>query len=223
MHETTGTMPPPPATEWTPPNWPDSTTPPPAGEPAAWGAPIPPPPAPVKKSRRKVYVIGGIGFAIGWAALIGAAGEKDDTSSTSGGNISTATTPTSAVTRSTSASSSSSMSMATWATRYGSDDAEALGGDFETLQRTAGRMDVSGMRSGCRTLQSHVSTAESHLPTPDAAVTSALRDAYRYYALAASYCISGATNYDVDDLGQVSTYLELGGTAIHRATAAMGK
>lgn len=111
----------------------------------------------------------------------------------------------------TDSSGPATMTMAQWAGRYGSSDAGMLNRDTGAMAAAANRFDVAGLKSACRTFRRHIATAESHLPTPDAAVTSALRDAYRYYDQAADACIAG-------DFERSADRLESGSRATRRAT-----
>lgn len=161
--------------------------------PPSWPAPTPPPPPQPTKNHTGWKIIGGVVaslFVVG--AIAGSSASSEDS-----GSVGTR-----------------SISMATWADRYGEPDSTMLADDMDSMARSAGDLDVAGMKSGCRTFQRHLSTAESHLPAPDSEVSSALTDAYTYYGQAASSCISG----DYDTAG---TYLKLGASATRRATAAI--
>jgi hypothetical protein len=90
---------------------------------------------------------------------------------------------------------------------------------MSALSADAEAMDISGMSTTCRTFQRHLTAAESHLPTPDAQLTSALSDAYGYFGQAATACIQGIASTDPEVLGEMATYLPLGTASLKRATA----
>lgn len=160
-----------------------------------WGYNPPPPPSEKKSRGRRYLVITGVLFAMGLAAAAGAASGTEDTG-TSGG---------------TATAAPASTSMGYWVSRYGSPDSQILGSDFTAMQSAAGSYDLDEMASSCQKFQQHLSLADSHLPSPDAALTSALRSAYSYYDRAASACIRG-------EITESTRYLRLGLTEIERAT-----
>lgn len=191
--------------------------------PTGWAPPTGPPvSAPPTKRKIGRYILGVVAllFIIG---MLAGDGDKKDASSSDG----VVTTPTTvstpaATTRSTTAptaATSATMSVEAWAGRYGSPDSTMIAADLTALQADAEAMDLSAMGSSCRTFQRHVATATSHLPTPDAQLTSALRETYRYYDQAMTACISGTANMDVDELTKMSTYISLATSSIERATA----
>jgi hypothetical protein len=187
----------------------------------AWGHT--PPSAPDPPAKRKIgrYIVGGVVALFVLAGLAGGSEDKKDASSSGA----VATTPTTtatpaATTRTTTApSAAATISVATWAGRYGQPDSEQIADDLNALQGDAEAMDLTSMASSCRTMQRHITTAKSHLPTPDAQLTSALSDTYGYYDQAMTACISGAANMDVDDLTEMSSYISLATSSIQRATA----
>jgi hypothetical protein len=186
----------------------------------AWGHT--PPSAPDPPAKRKIgrYIVGGVVALFVLAGLAGGSEDKKDASSSGA----VATTPTTtatpaATTRATTAPAAATISVATWAGRYGQPDSEQIADDLNALQGDAEAMDLTSMASSCRTMQRHITTAKSHLPTPDAQLTSALSDTYGYYDQAMTACISGAANMDVDDLTEMSSYISLATSSIQRATA----
>lgn len=188
--------------------------------PTGWAPPVVPPQGPPAKRKIGRYIAGGVAllFIIG---MLAGDGEKD--ASSSDGVVTTPTTASTpaATTRATTATPATSLSMAAWASRYGSPDSQQIGDDLSALQADAEAMDLTSMGSSCRTMQRHVATAESHLPTPDAQLTSALRSAYGYYDQAMAVCISGAANMDVDDLNQMTSYISMATGSLEKATARM--
>lgn len=189
--------------------------------PPIWGSPAgPPPTAPPAKRKIGRYVAGGVAllFIIG---MLAGDGDKKDTASSDGvvTTPTTASTPAATTRSTTNAAAAASLSVSSWTSRYGSDDAATLGSDLTALSADAGAMDLSGMSSSCRTFQRNLATAKSHLPTPDAQLTSALTTAYGYFSQATAACISGIANVDPDELGEMATYLSLGSASINTATA----
>lgn len=199
MNQPTSTIPHAPDTQWAPPGWGTPT------EPAAWGAPIPP--APAKKSRKGYIVAAVLAFIVG-SAIIGAATKDPD--ETFGGTTSV----------STASSGGGAAAVAAWARRNQSD-LSAIVADSEAAEAAAGRGSFTGLSSACAELESDVTTAQTHLPIPDATVNSHYSDALRYYVLAAQTCQTGADNYDTSDLQQSAHYLELASSSLHQATAAL--
>lgn len=204
MTQPTTTLPPTIGTDWVPPGW---------GSPA-------PPSAPPAKRKTGRYIVGAVVLLFILAGVAGgSSGKKDAGSSDTVATTPTTTATPAATTRTTTAPVAASLSMATWASRYGSPDAEMLGDDLGTMASDATAVDLDGLASSCRTFQRHLTTAEGHLPTPDAQLTSSLTSAYGYYGQAATACISGVSTMDVDKIKDMSTYLTLGGSSLEAATA----
>lgn len=162
----------------------------PPGWPAP-AAPSPPAPTPPAKPRNLGWKIAG--GVVACLAVIGAA--TGSGSSSAGG-------------------STSGMSMSSWVNRYGLDDSKALGDDMTAISNAVETGSMTYLASTCRTFQRDLGTARSHLPAPDAGVSSALSDSYGYYAQAAVHCIDG-------DLGRSASYLDLGASAMDRAAVAV--
>lgn len=209
---------------WAPPGWPAPGQPAPAEPtPAPWGSPLGLPPAPPK--RHVGRWIAGLGVlalvGLGVAGVVAGNHDTGTGTSTAGGAVTASDSGSSSSSgfSSDSGSSSSSMSMGTWATLYGQPDSQTLSDDLDGLSNAATSYDLADMNSGCRTFQRHLATAESHLPTPNAGLTSALQEAYDYYDQAASACIAGTKNLDPDKISESSTDLTLGTAALQRATS----
>ena len=185
--------------------------------PTGWAPPADPPQAPPAKRKIGRYIAGGVVLLFIVAGIAGSGDTEKDASSSDG----VVTTPTTASTpaATTKTTAAATVSMATWTSRYGCDDADTLGNDLTALSEDAESMDISGMSSSCRTFERHLTTAKSHLPTPDAQLTSALTTAYGYFSQATAACISGIANMDPDELGEMATYIQLGGASIDTATA----
>lgn len=193
--------------------------------PTGWAPPVVPPQAPPAKRKIGRYIVGGVVALFIVAGLAGSGGGDKKDARSSDGVVTAPTTASApaATTPPTAASAPASLSMAAWASRYGSPDASQIGDDLTALQGDAEAMDLSSMASSCRTMQRHVATAKSHLPTPDAQLTSALRSAYGYYDQAMTVCISGAANMDVADLTQMTSYISMATGSLQEATARMGE
>lgn len=192
MTQPTSTYPPP--TGWAPPGW---------GAPAgpAWGQN--PGPAPAKRKTGR-YILGAIGLFLAGAAFSAA----NDTTTSTGGVENVAA-----------GNGSASSSMTVWASRYGGPDAAMLGADLTAITDAARTMDTTTMLSSCRTFQRHINSASAHLPTPDAQLTTALTSAYTYFGQANTACILGISSMDPDELGKMSTYVQLGTASLEAATA----
>ena len=185
----------------------------PINAPPGWGQTTPPAAPPAKRKIGR-YIVGGVVVLFIVAALAGGEDKKDTTTSN---GVVTATTSVSPSTPSA-ASTASSSSVGAWAVRYGSDDASTLGGDLDALTADANAEDVVGMSTSCRAFQRHLATATSHLPTPDAQLTSALSRAYGYFDLTATACIKGIATMDPDELAKMMTYLPLGTASLREAS-----
>lgn len=186
----------------------------------SWAPPTTPPPSPPAKRKIGRYIVGGVVLLFIVAGLAGSGTKKDTT--TSNGVVTTpATTATPAATTpvTTGTAVGTTFSVGTWAKRYGADDAETLSGDLTALMADASAGDVTGMGSSCRTFQRHLTTAASHLPTPDAQLTGSLRSAYGYFGQAATACTTGIDTSDPDELSKMMTYLPLGTDALTAASA----
>lgn len=172
------------------PSWPaPSTTQIPPPPPPAGGDNYDPPTSNEQKTAVKQILLAVVGIVIALGVFAAITGNSDAADS----------------------SSPTAQTMGEWATRYGASDADTLNSDTVAMGAAASRRDLAGLKSECRTFRRHLATADSHLPTPNAAVTSALRDAYRYYGQAADACIAGDLNRSADKLGS-------GNAALRRAT-----
>jgi hypothetical protein len=208
-----------PGTGWVPPAWPSPAQPTPAQPtpaeptPAPWGSPLPLPPVPPKRHVGRWIAGLGVLALVGLGVAGVVAGNHDTGTSTADGLV------TASDSGSSSGLGSSSLSLPAWATLYGQPDAQTLSDDMDTMSGAASSYDIAEMTSSCRAFQRHLATAESHLPTPNAGLTSALRDAYDYYDQAASACIAGTISLDPDKISESSTDLTLGTAALQRATS----
>jgi hypothetical protein len=97
-----------------------------------------------------------------------------------------------------------------------------LGELFNDIAADANSLDVLSMSSHCRDLGNLVDDIQSDaLPVPDAEMNGYLTSALDDFALAASFCVVGADNFDAASLESAATLMASGSDSIHRATARM--
>lgn len=179
--------------------------------------PPPPPPAPPKRTSTGVIlaICGAVLAPFVFVVLIGAATVLFSSPKSTTTRPSTAT-PTTITTTTTAAPTATINAMPAFGARV-APLLSALQGDMQGITSAANRMDISGLRAVCRSLDTDTSRMRAALPSPDPELTAELNLALDDFETSAAACIRGATTLDSTDLRTAGVRISSGGE--HMAAA----
>jgi hypothetical protein len=109
-----------------------------------------------------------------------------------------------------------SMQMRAWLNIAG-PSLNALVNAQDDIVAAAAQGDVAGTGAACQAAAGAVANTQQHLPSPDAALNTALQHALTNYRVGIRYCISGTQNQDAEDIGQATAHISQGNTDLQAA------
>ena len=98
----------------------------------------------------------------------------------------------------------------------------SLVGARNTIAAAASRRDIPATGTACRSATDAVATLREHMPSPEAAVNSALQQAISNYTIGLPDCISASRTVDGEGMQRAARFISQGDDAMQLALDILG-